>query len=81
MKVAVIGGGITGCAAAALLAEAGATVTLYEREAIAAGASGRNSGLLQHPMDGCWCRSTRRRWSSTPSLGHGFAAPGREPAA
>jgi glycine/D-amino acid oxidase-like deaminating enzyme len=48
---AVIGGGIAGCATAALLAEAGATVTLYEREAIAAGASGRNSGILQHPMD------------------------------
>jgi glycine/D-amino acid oxidase-like deaminating enzyme len=49
--VAVIGGGITGCATAALLAEAGADVTLFEREAIAAGASGRNSGILQHPMD------------------------------
>jgi glycine/D-amino acid oxidase-like deaminating enzyme len=49
--VAVIGGGITGCATAALLAEAGASVTLFEREAIAAGASGRNSGILQHPMD------------------------------
>jgi glycine/D-amino acid oxidase-like deaminating enzyme len=49
--VVVIGGGIAGCATAALLAEAGATVTLYEREAIAAGASGRNSGILQHPMD------------------------------
>lgn len=49
--VAVIGGGITGCATAALLAEAGASVTLYEREAIGAGASGRNSGILQHPMD------------------------------
>jgi D-hydroxyproline dehydrogenase subunit beta len=49
--VAIVGGGITGCATAALLAEAGATVTLFEREAIAAGASGRNSGILQHPMD------------------------------
>jgi D-amino-acid dehydrogenase len=48
---AVIGGGIAGCATAALLAEAGAAVTLYEREAIGAGASGRNSGILQHPMD------------------------------
>ena len=36
--VAVIGGGIAGCATAAFLAEAGAAVTLYEREAIAAGA-------------------------------------------
>ena len=49
--VAVIGGCIAGCATAALLAEAGAGVTLFEREAIGAGASGRNSGILQHPMD------------------------------
>ena len=50
-EVAVIGGGIAGCATAALLAEAGAEVTLFERETIGAGASGRNSGILQHPMD------------------------------
>ena len=48
---AVIGGGIVGCSLAAFLAEAGATVVLYEREAIAAGASGRNSGVVQHPLD------------------------------
>lgn len=50
-EVAVIGGGIAGCSVAALLAEAGAAVTLYERDDIAAGASGRNSGVIQHPMD------------------------------
>jgi glycine/D-amino acid oxidase-like deaminating enzyme len=49
--VAVIGGGIVGCSLAAFAAEAGASVVLYEREAIAAGASGRNSGVLQHPFD------------------------------
>src|SRR5689334_12629756 len=49
--VAVIGGGIVGCSLAAFLAEAGADVVLYEREAIAAGASGRNSGVIQHPFD------------------------------
>jgi D-hydroxyproline dehydrogenase subunit beta len=49
--IAVIGGGIVGCALAAFLAEGGARVRLYEREAIAAGASGRNSGVLQHPFD------------------------------
>jgi glycine/D-amino acid oxidase-like deaminating enzyme len=49
--VAVIGGGIVGTAAASFLAEAGARVRLYEKTAIAAGASGRNSGIVQHPFD------------------------------
>ena len=51
MEIAVVGGGIVGCAAAAFLAEASAQVTLYERYRVAAGASGRNQGLLQNPMD------------------------------
>jgi glycine/D-amino acid oxidase-like deaminating enzyme len=51
VDVAVIGGGIVGTAMAAFLAEAGASVVLYEREALAAGASGRNSGVVQHPFD------------------------------
>ena len=49
--VAIIGGGIIGVAVAALLAEEGLTVALFEREAIAAGASGRNLGAIQHPFD------------------------------
>ena len=49
--IAVIGGGIAGTATAALLARAGLRVRLYERTAIAAGASGRNSGVVQHPFD------------------------------
>jgi glycine/D-amino acid oxidase-like deaminating enzyme len=51
VRVAIIGGGIVGCSAAALLAERGATVTLFEERAIGAGASGRNLGALQHPFD------------------------------
>jgi glycine/D-amino acid oxidase-like deaminating enzyme len=47
----VIGGGIVGVAAAAHLAAAGPRVTLVERTEIAAGASGRNSGVVQHPFD------------------------------
>jgi glycine/D-amino acid oxidase-like deaminating enzyme len=49
--VAIIGGGIVGCAAAAFLAEAGVHVDLYEGEEVAAAASGRNSGSVQHPFD------------------------------
>jgi glycine/D-amino acid oxidase-like deaminating enzyme len=49
--VVVVGGGIVGAAAAAFLAEAGAGVTLFEATAIAAGASGRNSGIVQQPFD------------------------------
>ena len=49
--VSVIGGGIAGTATATFLAEAGLRVRLYERDAIASGASGRNSGIVQHPFD------------------------------
>jgi glycine/D-amino acid oxidase-like deaminating enzyme len=49
--VAVVGGGIVGCATAAFLAAAGASVVLFEQTEIAAGASGRNSGVVQHPFD------------------------------
>ena len=51
VDVAVIGGGIVGAATAAFLAEGGLRVRLYERGEIAAGASGRNSGIVQHPFD------------------------------
>ena len=79
MKVAVIGGGIAGCAAAALLAEDGADVTLYERAEIAAGASGRNSGLLQHPMDEPLVPVYEASLGLYATLGHGFELPA-EPA-
>jgi glycine/D-amino acid oxidase-like deaminating enzyme len=49
--IAIIGGGIVGTALAAELAGRGASVVLYERSAIAAGASGRNSGVVWHPTD------------------------------
>ena len=49
--VVVIGGGIIGCAAAAMLATRGARVVLVEGTEIGAGASGRNLGAIQHPFD------------------------------
>ncbi len=49
--VVVVGGGIVGTAAAAFLAGAGARVVLVERDGLASGASGANSGVVQHPFD------------------------------
>src|SRR5919204_891355 len=43
--VGVVGGGVTGCACALALAEAGLRVRLYEAREIAGGASGRNGGF------------------------------------
>src|SRR3954454_18999355 len=44
--VLVVGGGVTGCAAAYYLAKAGAGVTLVERHDLNTQASGRNAGGL-----------------------------------
>ena len=49
--VVVVGGGIVGAACAYELASVGASVTLLEREELAAGASGRNNGLWLTPTD------------------------------
>jgi D-hydroxyproline dehydrogenase subunit beta len=73
--VAIAGGGIVGTALAALLAEAGASVRLYEREAIAAAASGRNSGALQHPLDEALTGVYERSLALYETLGHGFPFP------
>jgi glycine/D-amino acid oxidase-like deaminating enzyme len=74
--VAIVGGGIAGTSLAALLAEAGARVRLYEREGIAAAASGRNSGVLQHPLDEALTAVYARSLALYRTLGHGFAYPG-----
>jgi D-hydroxyproline dehydrogenase subunit beta len=49
--VVVIGGGIIGAACADELTRRGASVTLVERDELAAGASGRNQGLWVPPED------------------------------
>ena len=47
----IVGGGIIGAACAYELASAGASVTLIERDELAAGASGRNQGWFVVPTD------------------------------
>lgn len=77
--VAVIGGGIVGTAAAAFLAEAGAIVRLYERTEIAAAASGRNSGIVQHPYDpvlAALYRASLAEYEVLDARAAGFAMPG-----
>ena len=45
-EVAIVGGGVIGCACAWALARAGAAVTLYERGGLASEASGASAGIL-----------------------------------
>lgn len=77
--VVVIGGGIAGTATAAFLAEGGASVVLVERDAIAAGASGRNSGVVQAPLDpvlAALYRATLTEYRRLEAAGNGgFALP------
>jgi glycine/D-amino acid oxidase-like deaminating enzyme len=77
--VAVIGGGIVGCSLAAFLAEAGARVRVLERDAVAAAASGRNSGAIQHPMEPVLAGLHEATLALYAGLDHGFALPA-EPA-
>jgi glycine/D-amino acid oxidase-like deaminating enzyme len=49
--VVVVGAGVVGCACALFLAERGARVVVFDGTDIASGASGRNSGLVEHPFD------------------------------
>ena len=78
--VAVIGGGIIGCSAAAILAERGADVTLFEVSAIGAGASGRNLGAIQHPFDPVLAplyHASLDAYHALASGDDGFAMPAR----
>src|SRR5579864_7419029 len=45
VDVAIVGAGVTGCAAALRLAEAGLRVRVHDERAVAEGASGRNGGF------------------------------------
>ncbi|MDN3505719.1 MAG: FAD-dependent oxidoreductase [Simkaniaceae bacterium] len=64
MKIAIIGAGFAGLGAAYFFLEAGAAVTIFEKERVGAGASGVASGLL-HPYPGL---SARRSVKASEAL-------------
>jgi len=70
--IAIVGGGIAGCAIARELALRGASVRLLEQHSIAAGASGRNAGFL-HAAEGGpdVARMMRASWSVYEALEDG----------
>src|SRR5258706_13359880 len=52
VPVAIVGGGLTGCACAAAFTAAGVKVILLEADRIAAGATAASAGLLRQDLDG-----------------------------
>jgi D-amino-acid dehydrogenase len=71
-----------GTSAAAFLASAGARTVLVEREGLASGASGANSGVVQHPLDPVLAdlyRSTLALYGDLAAADAGFRI-GSEPA-
>lgn len=81
--VVVIGGGIIGCAAAAMMADRGARVVLAERQGIGAGASGRNLGAIQHPFDEVLAplyRESLERYRALADMSDGLFEVGTAPA-
>ncbi len=78
--VIVVGGGIIGTSAAAFLAEAGARVLLVERDGLASGASGANSGVVQHPFDPVMAelyRTSLALYRELAETSNSFAIPDR----
>ncbi len=61
--VAVVGGGITGCATAYHLARAGASVVLLERSEIGTEASGRNAGSLHGQIQSVSYHQKGPKWA------------------
>ena len=58
--VAVVGGGLTGCACAVAFATAGIKVVLLEADRIGAGATAASAGLLRHDFDASFQESVSR---------------------
>ncbi len=82
VAVAIVGGGLTGCACASAFATAGVRVALLEADRIGAGATAASAGLLRQDFDGFFressaqhgLRTARHLWQSFRRASLDFAA-------
>src|SRR6185436_4601844 len=81
-RVVVIGGGLTGCATAYALSQAGVPVVLLEADRIGAGSSAASSGLVRGDFDASFeatsrahgVRTARILWQGARGASLEFAA-------
>jgi len=81
-RVVVVGGGLTGCATAYALSQAGVPVILLEAERIGAGATSASSGLIREDFDASFqattqahgLRTARTLWAGARRASLDFAA-------
>src|SRR5262245_13349576 len=81
-RVAIVGGGLTGCACAASFASAGVDVVLLEADRIGAGATAGSAGLLRQDLDASFqetaalhgLRTTRHVWQGFRRASLDFSA-------
>jgi glycine/D-amino acid oxidase-like deaminating enzyme len=81
-SVAIVGGGLTGCACAAAFAAAGVKVVLLEADRIGAGATAGSAGLLRQDLDASFhasvsahgVRTARHVWQGFRRASLDFAA-------
>jgi glycine/D-amino acid oxidase-like deaminating enzyme len=81
-QVAIVGGGLTGCACAEAFAAAGVRVVLLEAERVGAGETARSAGLLRQDLDASFqetaalhgLRAARHVWQGFRRASLDFAA-------
>ena len=76
-RVAVVGGGLAGCACACALASARVPVVLLEADRIGAGATAGDVGLVREDFDIAFTETVGRAWPQNGPSAVAGDAPGR----